>query len=81
MARIFHLKLAEIGDSFEETPESPGLAFVVRLHQCCIEGGRTVFDEVLPDGTTVHSFMRKIADNPVTGTQAAAVAVLAITDR
>ena len=81
MARIFHLKLAEIGDSFEETPEGPGLAFVARLHQCCIEGGRTVFDEVLPDGTTVHSFMRKIADNPVTGTQAAAVAVLAITDR
>lgn len=81
MTRIFHLELAEIGNGFENTPEDPGLAFVDRLHQCCAEGGRTLFDEVLPDGTTVHSFMRKIADNPLTGTQAAAVAVLAITDK
>ena len=81
MARIFNLKLAEIGNSFERTPEGPGMAFVMRLHQCCEEGGRILFDEVLPDGTTVHSFMRKVADNPVTGTQAAAIAVLAITNR
>jgi hypothetical protein len=81
MARIFHLKLAEMGNSFEHTPEGPGMAFVSRLRQCCEEGGRILFDEVLPDGTTVHCFMRKIADNPVTDTQAAAVAVLAITDK
>jgi hypothetical protein len=81
MARIFHLKLAEMGNSFEYTPEGPGMAFVSRLRQCCEEGGRILFDEVLPDGTTVHCFMRKIADNPVTDTQAAAVAVLAITDK
>ena len=81
MARIFHLKLAEMGNSFEHTPEGPGMVFVSRLRQCCEEGGRILFDEVLPDGTTVHCFMRKIADNPVTDTQAAAVAVLEITDK
>jgi len=80
MARIFQLDLAALGDEFNATPEGPGLAFVTKLHQCCDEGGRAVFDEVLPDGTTVHSFMRRIADNPATGTRAAAVAVLAITD-
>jgi len=80
MARIFHLNLATLGDDFNTTPDGPGLAFVSKLRQCCAEGGRSLFDEVMPDGTTVHSFMRRIAEDPVTGTQAAAVAVLAITD-
>ena len=79
MARIFHLNLTVLGSSFEDTPEGPGLAFVERLRQCCVNGGRTLFDEVMPDGTTVHSFMRRIAENPLTGTTAAPVAVLAIT--
>ncbi len=81
MARIFRLNLATLGGGFEDTPEGPGLAFVEKLRQCCVEGGRTLFDEVMPDGATVHSFMRRIAENPLTGTIAAAVAVLAITGR
>ena len=79
MARIFRLNLTALSSGFEDTPEGPGLAFVERLRQCCVNGGRTLFDEVMPDGTTVHSFMRRIAENPLTGTTAAAVAVLAIT--
>ena len=78
--RTFGLNLSQLGNSFEETTEGPGRAFVDLLHQCCNEGGRAVFDEPMPDGTVVHSFMRRIADNPHTGTTAAAVAVLAITD-
>ena len=77
--RVFHIDLAVLSGPFEETPEGPGLPFVMMLRQCCAEGGRALFDETMPDGSTVHSFMRSIAENQSTGTQAAAVAVLAIT--
>ena len=34
----------------------------------------------MPDGTTIHSFIRKIASNPITGTDAVAIAVLTISE-
>jgi len=80
MERTFRFKLNDLSGSFEETPEGPGAPFVLMLRQCCKEGGRAVFDERMPDGTVVHSFMRSIAENPVNETMAAAVAVLAITE-
>lgn len=76
----FHISLSSLGDAFGETPAGPGQPFVDMLRKCCREGGRAVFDEVMPDGSTVHSFMRRIAENPLNGTMAAAVAVLAVTE-
>ena len=78
--RAFGLNLSDLGSTFEDTPEGPGRAFVDQLHKCCDEGGRAVFDETLPSGTVVHSFMRRVTENPLTGTVAAAVAVLAINE-
>ena len=78
MKRTFGISLASLGNGFEETPEGPGISFVRMLRQCCQNGGRTMFDEAMSDGTVVHSFMRRIAENPLTGTVAAVVAVLAI---
>ena len=76
--RLFNINISELGTSFEETPEGPGLAFVNMLHKCCKEGGRAIFRETLPNGDVVTSFMRKIAYDSFTDTTAAAVAVLAI---
>ena len=78
MKRTFGISLASLGNGFEETPEGPGISFVRMLRQCCQNGGRAMFDEAMSDGTVVHSFMRRIAENPLTGTVAAVVAVLAI---
>ena len=50
------------------------------LRQCCKEGGNAVFNETLPDGTTIRSYMTRIAENPLDGTMAAAVAVLTVMD-
>jgi len=77
--RTFHTDIKALGDAFEAPPEGIELPFVETLMSCCREGGRTVFDRVLPDGTTVHIFVRRIAENPRTGTIAAALAVLAVT--
>jgi len=81
MKRIFNFDLSgSSGLPFEETPEGPGAPFVGMLRQCCKEGGKAVFNETMPDGTTIRSYMTRIAENPLDGTMAAAVAVLAVMD-
>lgn len=54
--------------------------FVINVVQTCVELGiKTFYDQLLPNGATVHSFARRIAVNPVTNTTAVAIAVLSIT--
>ena len=82
MLRTFNFDLSGLsGISFEETPEGPGTPFVMMLRKCCAEGGKAFFDETMPDGTIVRSYMRQIANNPLNGTMAAVVAVLVILDK
>ena len=81
MLRTFDFDLSGLsGVSFEETPEGPGMPFVMMLRKCCADGGKTIFNETMPDGTIVRSYMCQIANNPLNETTAAAVAVLAILD-
>lgn len=47
---------------------------------CCEQGSRSFYDEKMPDGSTVHSFARRIARNPVTGAFAVVIVVLSITE-
>ena len=56
------------------------VTFLRNIATCAKEGGCMVIDERFPDRTTIHSFIRRIALNPVTGVGAVAVAVLAVTD-
>ena len=55
-------------------------AFVEAVLRCSQDGNRAVIDEKMGDNTTIHSFIRRLAVNPVTGTVAIAVAVLAIVE-
>lgn len=80
MIRTFRVDLAAKDKRFEITPEGPGKPFIEMLIQLSAEGGRSVFDAALPDGTKVHAFLRRIAENPLTGGVAVAVAVLAVGD-
>lgn len=80
MKRVFHFSMDARGRTFEEVTEEEGKPFVYMLRKCCEEGGRAEFHDHLPNGITVHSFMMRIAENPLTGTTAAAVAVLGVTD-
>jgi hypothetical protein len=77
--RMYHVGLDEMGSGFEPKPGGPGGPFVEMLLKCAAEGGRVLFDGPQPDGSTVHCFVRRIAENPLTGTTALAVAVLAVT--
>jgi hypothetical protein len=48
------------------------------VRQCAQEGGRAFIDEDMADGSIVHSVVRQVGVNPVTGTAAVAAAVLSI---
>ena len=50
------------------------------VRQCCESGNRIFFNERMPDGSTAHSFVRRLSVNPVTGSVAVAVAVLSVSE-
>ena len=53
--------------------------FRSRVRQCKNVGQRIVVSEIVETGETVNAIIRKVADNPVNGAEAYAVAVLDIT--
>lgn len=78
--RFFGVKVSELMYDSAAGLTGPGASFVKLVMQCCENGGRSFFDEQMPDGSTVHSFVRRISYNPVTEKTAVAVAVLSIID-
>ena len=81
MMRFFHTDISSLSIDFCVFFTGTGESFINKVAQCCQNGGRLFHDEVMPDGSVIHSFIRKIATNPVTGVSAAAVAVLSVTKR
>ena len=61
-------------------PGGVGAAFTGAVLRCSRDGNRVLFDEPIDDKTTIHTFIRRVAVNPVTGTAAVAVAVLAVVE-
>ena len=78
--RFFNVELTAKPQDYPATPFGPGSAFMKMVQDCCKNGGRAFFDEQMPDGSVIHAFARKISINPVTGTAAAAIAVLSISE-
>ena len=78
--RFFHVKLSELTYDFDNVQNGVGSSFMSIAKQCSITGGKSFFDEQMPDGSTVHSFVRRIVKNPINGKIALAVAVLSVTD-
>jgi hypothetical protein len=55
-------------------------AFMRVVRQCCEKESRAFFNDTMPDGSVVHSFVRYIGTNPVTGMKAVATAVLTVSE-
>lgn len=62
----------------DDTGAAPDSEFSKALRKCCYKGSRVFFDEILPDGSKVHTFVRRIGINPINGSVAIAIAVLSI---
>ena len=80
-----HFLSTTIGDDrldmaipFAEVDPTGDNIFIQALQTCRRSGGQLTVDETLANGTVVHSFIRHIDTNPVTGASGIAVAVLAI---
>ena len=49
--------------------------------QCAKDGKRKIIDDRLPDGRIIQLFLKRIAQNPVTGVSAVAVTILSISEK
>ena len=67
-------------EDFDTVPEHFRKSFLNPLIHCARNGKGQFIDDRLPNNKTVHTIMRRIAVNPVTGTASVAVAVLSVTD-
>ena len=79
MANVFSMEPSAQWASFGPVAEK-GRDFLSSLKRCIRENERGVYDLKGPEGQMVHLLMRRIARNPVTGTEAAALAVLKVGD-
>ena len=78
--RFFGSDILQGQVSFGDSSIGYGTTFISVVKQCCEHGSRAFFDEKMPDGSIVHSFVRRINVNPVTGNTAVAIAVLSVTE-
>jgi EAL domain-containing protein (putative c-di-GMP-specific phosphodiesterase class I) len=67
-------------EDFDTVPDHHRKAFLNPMIQCARYGTGQLVDERFPNNMTVHTIMRRIAVNPVTGTASVAVAILSVTD-
>ena len=79
MKRFFNYDMSGGGVEFADSPHVFGMTFINTIKKCCRTGNRAFFDEQMSDGSMVHSFIRRIGQNPVTGKVAVAIAVLSVT--
>ncbi len=76
--RVFDMDFSEGEYDYSGMPEGPGSVFMSAVMRCSRDGSRVIVDERVGDNTTVHTFIRRIAVNPVTGAAAVAAAVMAV---
>jgi hypothetical protein len=79
MNHAFGFNLSDPETEYTVPKKGPGSSFMKAVEQCRNNGNRAFVDEEMDDGSTVHSFVRRISVNPVTGTESVAIAVLSIT--
>ena len=76
--RFFDIDILKERLVSKESELGYGASFISAIKQCCSTGNRAFFDEKMPDGSIVHSFVRRIGVDSVTGSTAIAIAVLSV---
>ena len=78
MKRAFKFELSDPETAYSVRRDDHGSDIMKAIAQCRNNENRAFIDEKLEDGSTVHSFVRWIGTNPVTGAESFALAVLSI---
>ena len=80
MKRAFMLDISNPDLEYSIVKDDHGSSIMDAVEQCRSNENRAFIDEELEDGSTAHSFLRRIARNPITGKESFALAVLSITE-
>ena len=80
MKRLFDIDVTGMALDSSGLPGGHGATFMGAVLRCSRDGNRAVVDEPIDEKTTVHTFIRRVAVNPVTGTAAIAIAVLSVVE-
>ena len=78
MQRYFNFTIDDAPEPFYGRPDAMASVFMKTLLKTADTAGTLYVDENLPNGTTVHSCMRRVAVNEISGTFATVVVVLSI---
>lgn len=79
--RFLGFDLYDEASTVPARPAGQGEEFMRMVRQSCRLGHQAFVDEKLEDGSVIHSFIRKIGENPITGKTAVAIAVLSAEDK
>lgn len=63
------------------TEGKKGFEFLNAISECGKNGNKLLLNEELVNGSIAHAFLKRIAENPYSGTKAVVVAVLAVMDK
>ena len=80
MKRAFRLDISNPDLEYSIKMDDHGSDIMKSIEQCRSNENRAFIDEKLEDGSTAHSFLRRIGKNPVDGRESFAFAVLSITE-
>ena len=78
LKRYFGREFSTEVRDYSNLPEGMGASVVSAVLRSGRDGNREIVDERISDDTTVHTLVRRVAVNPVTGTAAVVTAILAI---
>ena len=80
MKRAYKMDLSDPDREYLIQEDDHGSNILKAVEQCRTNNNRAFIDEEMDDGSIVHSFVRRIGENPVNGIEAIAFAVLSITE-
>ena len=80
MKRAFSADVSNPDQEYSIVSDGHGSSILDAVERCRTNNNRAFIDEEMSDGSTVHSFVRRIARNPVNGKESIAFAVLSITE-
>ena len=61
MKRFFNYDISHVDMEFSDFYYNRAVGFINLVKQCCSQGSRAFYDEQMPDGSVVRSFIRSIA--------------------
>ena len=80
ISRVLGMRVMDLRPDATGICNGLGSAFMGAVLRCSRDGNRAVVDEHIDEKITLHTIIRRVAVNPVSGTAAIAIAVLEITE-